>query len=332
MASLNAPPGDTGGMAFDPRGGDGRGPGPEARTLPTVDRRGAGAAAGPAEAPGDPATVGTRRGFGPFVTFIEYERPDGVVARWDSRRHRKHARPTDRAGAATWWAPRARGWWIAILFAIGSALFALGAVPGYVGAVGARTDSITFFVGSIFFTAAGFLQYRESVDAGGADPSHRGRKVLVYRPGQIDWWASGVQLIGTVFFNVSTGNAVRIDLSAQAAQHHVWRPDAVGSVCFLVASGLAWFEVSNGWASWSPTSLSWWITALNLFGSIAFGVSAVAAFIIPSTGKIWHVELSNLGTFVGALCFLAGAVLLLPERTSGTHEPDPAPIVGTGPR
>jgi hypothetical protein len=28
----------------------------------------------------------------------------------------------------------------------------------------------------------------------------------------------------------------------------------------------------------------------------------------------------NLGTFVGALCFLVGAVLLLPERT----HPDPA--------
>ena len=235
-------------------------------------------------------------------------------------------------GERTWWAPGARGWWIGILFAVGSALFALGAVPGYAGAVGARADSITFFIGSLFFTTAAFLQYRESVDAGaaGADPTgpttgrtHGWGRIFVFRPRQIDWWASGIQLIGTLYFNVSTGNAVRIDLSAQAAQQHVWRPDAVGSVCFLVASGMAWFEVCHGWTAWSPASISWWITGLNMMGSIAFGVSAVAAYIVPSTGQIWHEELSNLGTFVGALCFLVGAVLLLPERTGGPEPPGP---------
>jgi hypothetical protein len=28
--------------------------------------------------------------------------------------------------------------------------------------------------------------------------------------------------------------------------------------------------------------------------------------------------MSNLGTFIGALCFLAGALLLMPERTEAT--------------
>jgi len=45
------------------------------------------------------------------------------------------------------------------------------------------------------------------------------------------------------------------------------------------------------------------------------GVSAVAAFVVPATGALLDVELSNLGTFIGALCFLGGALLLLPERT-----------------
>ena len=147
---------------------------------------------------------------------------------------------------------------------------------------------LSFFVGSIFFTSAGFLQYRESVDAGAEGRPHGWGKVFVYRPRQIDWWACGIQLIGTLYFNVSTGNAVRIDLTVQAAQQHVWRPDAVGSICFLVASGMAWFEVCHGWVAWSPTSLSWWITALNLVGSIAFGVSAVAAFVVPSSGQLWN--------------------------------------------
>jgi len=44
-------------------------------------------------------------------------------------------------------------------------------------------------------------------------------------------------------------------------------------------------------------------------------VSAVAGYISPSTGQLHNAELSNLGTFIGALCFLAGALLLMPERT-----------------
>jgi len=296
------------------------GPGGDLELVPTPETAGAGVASG----------GGRRGGLGPFVTFIEYERPDGLVAHWDSRRRRKQSLPDPDGVDHTWWAPRIRGWWIAILFMVGSALFALGALPGYAGMVGSRTDSVTFFIGSLFFTSAGFLQYRESVDAGVEARPHGWGKVFAYRPRQIDWWACGIQLIGTLYFNVSTGTAMKIDLTEQAAHQHVWRPDAIGSICFLVASGLAWFEVCHGWLAWSPSGLSWWITALNLFGSIAFGVSAVAAFIIPSTGELWNVELSNLGTFVGALCFLVGAFLLLPERTAGLESsPAPPPADGT---
>jgi hypothetical protein len=72
---------------------------------------------------------------GPFVTFAARARPDGAAARWDSRRHRKHPQGVPATGS-TWWAPRARGRWIGVLFAIGALLFALGAVPGYASAVG----------------------------------------------------------------------------------------------------------------------------------------------------------------------------------------------------
>ena len=118
---------------------------------------------------------------------------------------------------------------------------------------------------------------------------------------------------------MSTGNALRVDLTATAANQHVWRPDAVGSACFLAASLLAWVEVCHGWAAWRPRSWSWWITLANLIGSIAFGVSAIAGYISPATGQVHNAERSNLGTLVGALCFLAGALLLLPERTEGAR-------------
>ena len=259
--------------------------------------------------------LGGRQGHvGPFMTFVEHERPDGHVARWESRRHRKHLGAGPTVGS-TWWAPRARGWWIAVLFAVGSLLFALGAVPAYAGAVGIRWDAVTFFAGSLFFTSAGFLTYREAVDACLASPGLTHRRFFVFQPRRIDWWATAVQLVGTLFFNISCGNALRANLTAQAAHQHVWRPDAFGSVCFLVASTLAWFEVCHGWLAWRPRSWAWWITLANLAGSLAFGVSAVAGYINPSTGQLNNADRSTVGTFVGAVCFFVGALLLLPERT-----------------
>ena len=272
---------------------------------------------------------GDREGrVGPFVTFVERVRPDGTVARWESRRHRKHLQGIPVTGSTSW-APGAREWWIAVLFAVGSLLFALGAVPGYASAVGARWDAATFFIGSLFFTAAGFLTYREAVDAGPRTPGSARRHFFVFQPRRIDWWATVVQLAGTLWFNISTGNALREDLSAQAAHQHVWRPDAVGSICFLVASALAWFEVCHGWAAWRPRSWSWWITLANLVGSVAFGVSAVAGYINPATGQLHNAERSNLGTLIGAVCFLIGALLLLPERTKEASGPVPTPEAGS---
>src|SRR5262249_5207421 len=96
------------------------------------------------------------------------------------------------------------------------------------------------------------------------------------------------------------------------------------SACFLVASLLAWFEVCHAWAAWRPRLWSWWITLLNLLGSVAFGVSAVASYVSPVTGDIRNAERANLGTFVGAVCFLIGAVLLLPERTETASGQVPA--------
>jgi hypothetical protein len=250
--------------------------------------------------------------IGAPATFVDRIRPDGVIVRWESRHHRKHQKS---AVGSTWWAPTARGWWIAILFAIGSLLFAIGSVPGYASAVGTAGDAVTYFIGSLFFTSASFLSYREAVDAAppGQNPAHR--RFYVYQPGRIDWWATAVQLAGTVYFNVSTGAAMVTDLSAQAAHQHEWRPDAIGSVCFLVSSVLAWYEVCHGWLAWRPRSYSWWITLLNLVGSIAFGISAVAGYINPVTGQVHNAGRADAQTLIGAVCFLIGAVLLLPERT-----------------
>jgi len=170
-----------------------------------------------------------------------------------------------------------------VLFAIGSFLFALGALPGYAQLVGTAADDITYFVGSIFFTSAGFVQLRASQH--GADR-----------------WASAIQSAGTLAFNVSTGLAMVQNLSAAQEDRYVWRPDAVGSVCFLVASAIA-VRIATG----PDRPIAWW----NMVGSIAFGISAVGAYVIPDSGDLQNATAANMGTFLGALCFLVGALMLV---------------------
>ena len=259
------------------------------------------------------------RGWGPFVTREEFRTPGGEIVTWESRAHRKHPLRDLGRHDSTWFAPNAVGWWVGVLFMIGAACFALGAVPGYLDLVGTTADNVTYFIGSLFFTSAGFLQYWEVVNApttlDGARPRHR---VFAWEPYRIDWWATAIQFVGTLYFNVSTGFALVSGLDATQANRVVWRPDAVGSICFLVASTLAWAEVSHGLGFRPRFTLSGWIAMLNLLGSVAFGVSAFAAKVVSGSGEPRNVELVNLGTFVGALCFLVGALLLLPERTEET--------------
>jgi YrhK-like protein len=215
------------------------------------------------------------------------------------------------------------------LFALGAFCFAVGSVPFYFDNIDAAVVAGTFFVGSILFTSAAYLQYHEAVRAPEGvltdSPAPRGlRAHLDWRPHRIDWWAALVQLIGTVLFNVSTFAATQSDLSVDQQRHLIWGPDLAGSICFLIASWLAYSEVNRGVWPRSDESTGWRIAALNIAGSIAFGAAAIGARYVGSSGEPANVALVNLGTFAGAVCFLAGAALLpvesakdsVPERAS----------------
>lgn len=260
------------------------------------------------------------RGFGPFTIQLTLVGRDGMRAVWDSRHHRKRATSPDES---TWWAPGALGWWMAVLFAIGSACFAAAALPALADAIGPTTDNALYFVGSVFFTTAGLLQYAQVV--GADDRSLRGararlRRLATCSPHRIDWLAAAVQTLGTLFFNISTGHALTVSAtSADALNHAIWRPDVFGSICFLVSSYLSWAEVCHGVARWMPRDLSWWIVVGNLAGSVAFGVSAVAAEYVGS-GTLRSASWTTIGTLVGGVFFLGASILLLPERTQG-HDP-----------
>jgi hypothetical protein len=266
------------------------------------------------DVPADWSTVETRH-TGPFVTAATFRQPDGSLYRWTSRAHRKRGRGTPRGSLL--FAPRAVAWWIAILFMLGSACFAIGPLPFYLAAVGSTGDAITYFVGSIFFTSAALCQLIET----GVAPrsvtrheTHRARRLFAIELRRIDWWACSVQFAGTLFFNVTTARSIHPPSGLSAGKNAIWTPDWRGSICFIIASLLAYAEAGHGWISWKPRSRGWRIAALNLLGSVAFLASAVGAYVLPTTGEPASLFWTNAGTFVGAICFFAGAALLLPER------------------
>lgn len=269
-------------------------------------------------------------GPGPFTTHAVLQRPDGTELEWSSRRHRKRLgmlrdptsarsseRYLDRGGDSEHSDPHASAmsWWLGALFMTGAFCFALGSFPPYFNAVSAGVDAVTFFIGSIPFTTAAFLQYYESSSAprgvtGHPEPTAGWRALIGTRGRQIDWWACVVQFGGTIFFNVSTFAATRTDFTAQQARRLVWAPDVFGCICFLIASWLAYSEVCRR-AWWRPErDLGWRISALNMVGSIAFAASAIGARYVSDTTDVTNIALVNLGTFIGGACFFVGAALL----------------------
>jgi hypothetical protein len=222
--------------------------------------------------------------------------------------------------AALLWAPERRSWWIAVLFAAGSTCFLIAPLGVFLDAVGPEVDGAVFFVGSLLFTSAATLQWLQAInpDPPPGPPGRRPRqgrprqRRLTWEPHRGDWWSSAVQLLGTVFFNISTFRALTTALGSPSYDRLVWRPDAFGSVCFLVSGAVAYAVVAGGLLHRTPHTLDGAVAAVNLAGCVAFGVSAVAAYVLPTTGSAVNVAVVNAATSLGALGFLVGALLLLP--------------------
>jgi peptidoglycan/LPS O-acetylase OafA/YrhL len=220
-----------------------------------------------------------------------------------SRRPDGHDRPGARPVAAAIVMSRER--WMAALFALGSVCFVVGPFPGYAQLAGAQADAITFFTGSILFTGGGALQ------AAIAHPERR-----TSRLGQAAWRAATIQLAGTLFFNVTTYQAVHTSLTNTSYDRVVWRPDAFGSVCFLLSGAIAYrASARHGWRP-ARGDAGWWEPAVNLLGCVLFGIAAVAGYVVPASGSPLDLAAANLTTALGAACFLTCAVATL--RTGRT--------------
>jgi hypothetical protein len=188
---------------------------------------------------------------------------------------------------------------IALGFAIGSACFFIGPFPGVVQLVGEGADGVIFFVGSVFFTSAAALELREATLRLGrwaANPS---------------WWSAAIQFAGTLLFNLNTFDAMQDGLSAEQENRLVFAPDLFGSACFLASGALAYS---------AATGAEHRMAAVNLAGCVLFGISAIASYIVPSTGSVLDLAAVNWCTALGALCFFVGALMLLPRKSTVLKE------------
>ncbi|WP_231514569.1 hypothetical protein [Mycobacterium sp. URHB0044] len=180
------------------------------------------------------------------------------------------------------------------LFAIGSSLFATATAPRFSELAGVLAANALCFVGSWFFTTAAWIQLVRSGPEGSAE-----------------WLSAATQFAGTVLFNVSTGAAVWAH-AVLAERRLVWAPDAIGSFAFLFSGVVGLVAVSTQVGPWMPKSLDWQAEWVNMIGCAAFGVSAVGAFVRVS-GITSNEALASLCTFIGAICFLVAALLILPR-------------------
>jgi hypothetical protein len=191
--------------------------------------------------------------------------------------------------------------WIAGGFAVGSACFFIGPFPGFQQLVGPGADGVVFFAGSIFFTLAAGLELREATlrrgSRWGSDPS---------------WWSAAIQFAGTLLFNLSTFAAMQDGLSTTQANRLVWAPDVFGSAAFLISGALAYRVATGPHLRPARRDRSWRMAAVNLAGCVFFGISALASYVVPSSGSVLDLAAANWTTALGAACFFAGSLMLLP--------------------
>ena len=186
---------------------------------------------------------------------------------------------------------------MALCFLAGSLCFLVAPVSAYASAVGPRADAITLFVGSIPFTIGGALQAWLSL---GDRRGSRTQRAL--------WWSAAIQFVGTVSFNLTTYRGIDLTPHDHRYDALVWRPDAVGSACFLLSGVILYLSCPRvGWRLLRGDR-GWREPAVNLLGCVLFAVSAVSGFAQPRSGSLISPRITDWTTSLGAVCFLGCAL------------------------
>ncbi|MCH2177630.1 MAG: hypothetical protein MK106_02400 [Mariniblastus sp.] len=270
----------------------------------------------------------------PFITKRIFEASDKKRTLWSSRHHRKHLQVSidnqtivaPFRALSLLWMPWKMNWWIGIGFTIGSFLFALASVLSllvisiHIFNFAPRNIMLMFFTGSLFFTGAAYLQLFQAANAVDIlhvdPPSEQRRRFFGWRPKDIGWLSSMLQFAGTLWFNINTFDAMFPSLNWLQQDVLIWLPNFIGSILFLLSGHAAFAETCHKRWGLEPHNLSWWVVFFNLIGCFAFLVASLFAIVLPFPMDAWVANLSMVFTLLGALGFLAGSLLLLPEATS----------------
>ena len=125
-----------------------------------------------------------------------------------------------------------------------------------------------------------------------------------------------LQFFGTILFNFNTFDAMIPSLTWFEQDLVIWAPNIIGSILFFASGYLAFIETCHAHWAWKPKSVSWWVVFANLLGCIAFLISALFSIVLPGPENTEAVTLSVTFTLLGAIGFLVGSLLMLPETSS----------------
>ena len=244
--------------------------------------------------------------LGPFVS---HAMKHGVIC-YTSRELRKSLFSSDRSISL----------WIATLFMIGSFWFAFASFLSLdiLPLFSSFTLSLFYFIGSIFFTSAAYLQYLESINNDITHLAHIYDKHSVWfwwrlRPYNMGYISSTTQFIGTLLFNISTFSAIFVSLSIEMENLLVWLPNLLGSILFLTSSFFGYLEIYHDKKIKIFRSITWWIIWINIFGSVFFQISALYSRYSEHTTEM-ALLIATVTTLLGALCFFSAALLLRYEK------------------
>ncbi|MCX5495725.1 hypothetical protein OSH11_13505 [Kaistia dalseonensis] len=260
----------------------------------------------------------------PFITRRSY-RLAGRPIVWLARAHRKglgvQAHALESAKPPFWQSAR-YNWSVGAIFAVGSFLFMLGSLmslmPSGPWQPSALMTNSVFFLGSIPFTTAGYLQHFQAANAGDftiePHPLQPRRVSLIgWDPSSPGWLSTFTQFLGTIAFNFNTFDSIMAPAAWDIQDALIWMPDMIGSMLFLVSGYLAYIESGHRYWSWRPRELTWQIAFVNLIGCIAFMTAAILAYVPNGPEAQWIATVSIAHLFVGALCFFIGALLTMRE-------------------
>lgn len=260
-----------------------------------------------------------------FTTGVTWDLPDGMSARWASRRARRRGlvelRDASGAVIGSFLAEPVTARRLArvnlvaaVSFVLGGSFFALGAFLAQTGNDAARNIDLVYLVGGFFFSLGGYASVLQAgnapteIDQDGSLTSARWRWWDL-RPHNLGWLSAAVLFLGTLLFAVSLVAAFGENLTVRQENTWIWIPDMLGCVCFLLSGHLALLEVCQGRIGVRVHEIGWWIVFVNQVGSVLFFLAGLAAYTQPATSTALNLGVANWGTFLGAVCFVIGGVV-----------------------